>query len=510
MTSLAVPLKVVTRGRNSSAENSPTLASVGSRLTARTRPFAMQRANATESETSGADTWSSGVKHDFADLQIYPRANLPIQAKLIVSQPNDSLEREADRIADVVMRMPESPLRRGPVSHRQKARQEAASDLVQAKSAAVTAPITAPPIVNEVLNSAGQSLDAQSRGAMEQRFGHDFSRVRVHADTRAAESARAVDALAYTVGKSIVFGAGQFQPNSMHGQRLLAHELAHVVQQSGVPHPSELQRWAISGDTATADKQGDMLGPLAQEVGANFQDWKCIRPLHMKLADSNARPADFAERYDRYILIGDRFDVSNLKKETGPALQIHLFDAKNLYAAVTAKFYPGVGGTKDPAATIGEGAHWGRTPLASLVIVGHAHEGTMFGDATVFTPRVTDPEKPQQTFADAEMGISPQRCWFTRNAAVRAVGCDSEAWGQDFARHFLRVGATVTATVAPVRGTCSGKTPELIAIAGRCRALDGFEFASSFLSHGVTLEGPFRSAAEFHAGTYWAEIAGKL
>jgi hypothetical protein len=89
----------------------------------------------------------------------------------------------------------------------------------------------APPIVHDVLNSPGQPLDANARAFMEPRFGHDFSRVRVHADTKAAESARAVNAAAYTVGRDIVFGTGQYAPHSARGQRVLAHELTHVVQQ---------------------------------------------------------------------------------------------------------------------------------------------------------------------------------------------------------------------------------------------------------------------------------------
>ena len=84
---------------------------------------------------------------------------------------------------------------------------------------------------------------------MESRFGHDFSQVRVHTDTRAAESARAVNARAYTVGRNVVFGSGQYAPGSGEGQRLLAHELTHVVQQSATAsgngvssHPPALQR----------------------------------------------------------------------------------------------------------------------------------------------------------------------------------------------------------------------------------------------------------------------------
>ncbi len=88
-----------------------------------------------------------------------------------------------------------------------------------------------PPIVHEVLRSPGQPLDAATRAFMEPRFGHDFSQVRVHTDAKAAESARAVNAMAYTVGRDIVFGDSVRRTSE--GQKTLAHELAHVAQQSG-------------------------------------------------------------------------------------------------------------------------------------------------------------------------------------------------------------------------------------------------------------------------------------
>lgn len=66
---------------------------------------------------------------------------------------------------------------------------------------------------------------------MEPRFGHDFSQVRVHTDAKAAESARAVNALAYTIGQDVFFGLGEYMPSEITGQRLLAHELTHVLQQ---------------------------------------------------------------------------------------------------------------------------------------------------------------------------------------------------------------------------------------------------------------------------------------
>lgn len=90
----------------------------------------------------------------------------------------------------------------------------------------------APPSIHEVLRSAGQPLDPATRAFFEPRFGHDFSQVRVHNDAKAAASARAVNALAYTVGKHLVFAPGQYSPSTALGKRLLAHELTHVVQQA--------------------------------------------------------------------------------------------------------------------------------------------------------------------------------------------------------------------------------------------------------------------------------------
>src|SRR5437667_9620826 len=98
-----------------------------------------------------------------------------------------------------------------------------------------------PPIVQEVLRSPGQPLDAGTREFMEPRYGYDFSRVRVHTNARAAESARTVNALAYTVGKDVVFGEGEYEPGTSEGRRLLAHELTHVVQQFDQPSQSQLQ-----------------------------------------------------------------------------------------------------------------------------------------------------------------------------------------------------------------------------------------------------------------------------
>ena len=95
------------------------------------------------------------------------------------------------------------------------------------------APNRTPKVVQEVLHTAGRPLEPSVKKTMENHFRHDFSRVRVHTDTRAAESARAVSANAYAVGEHVAFAAGRYAPGTQAGDRLIAHELAHVRQQSG-------------------------------------------------------------------------------------------------------------------------------------------------------------------------------------------------------------------------------------------------------------------------------------
>jgi hypothetical protein len=108
---------------------------------------------------------------------------------------------------------------------------DCASKRLQRKAASGMSADAIPTSVQQVLRGPGRPLESPTRTMMEAGFGHDFSNVRVHADGRAAESARAVHALAYTVGHDVVFAGGQYSPGTSTGRRLIAHELAHVVQQ---------------------------------------------------------------------------------------------------------------------------------------------------------------------------------------------------------------------------------------------------------------------------------------
>lgn len=149
------------------------------------------------------------------------KKRLDLQTKLKVNDPGDIYEREADRMADQVTVTPAGLTVSGTPPR------------IQRFSGQSNAQMDAEPAsVDQALASPGRPLEPTLRQDMEQRFGHDFSRVRVHSGAAAEQSAREVNANAYTVGHDIVFGADRFAPETQEGRRLLAHELTHVVQQS--------------------------------------------------------------------------------------------------------------------------------------------------------------------------------------------------------------------------------------------------------------------------------------
>lgn len=223
-----------------------------------------------------------------------PAPRLPIQAKLRVGAVDDPLEHEADRVADQVMRMPavDGALTAAPP---QISRKSAASDEEEEKLQkkevvpAAAARSEAPPSVHEALRAPGQPLDASTRAYFEPRFGRDFSDVRVHSAPIAAQSAREVNAFAYTVGRNIAFDTGRFAPLTLSGRRLLAHELTHVVQQScSGGAPVSVQRFAEGehkaiGDVATGSQTiflaPDMpvtYGEIVALGGDYFGDWETL------------------------------------------------------------------------------------------------------------------------------------------------------------------------------------------------------------------------------------------
>jgi hypothetical protein len=139
-------------------------------------------------------------------------------------------------------------------------------------------PSGVPWIVHEVLGSSGRPLDESMRAFMEPRFGYDFGDVRVHTDAKAAESARAVNALAYTVGSHIVFGSGEYADTSSR-RHLLAHELTHVLQQHEA-RPSSMSRWNI----AAADSRSEHDADTAARAVMDGRGAGLIRPNETQIA----------------------------------------------------------------------------------------------------------------------------------------------------------------------------------------------------------------------------------
>ncbi len=250
-----------------------------------------------------------------------------LQTKLIIGQPGDKYEQEADRVADAVMRMPEPGMQRQvdeeeeeeilqtkplvdqitPVVQRQ-VEEEEKEEMLQAKSREDATPEVSNDLESKInaIKGGGRPLAESERAYFERRFGYDFGQVRMHKDTRAAESARAINAKAYTLGHDIIFGAGLYAPETGEGQRLLAHELTHVVQQktSEVPVlqtiPASPQPQIVSGFTATGTPRTQPSVVVFEDgpdidTHAHFPQFEWRAHITMSGANTNCFEAGFLQ-----------------------------------------------------------------------------------------------------------------------------------------------------------------------------------------------------------------------
>ncbi|UWZ82855.1 eCIS core domain-containing protein [Occallatibacter riparius] len=203
----------------------------------------------THSPRRPASTVQSAVIGNQAMLRRLSRSSPHLHRKLAIGAVHDPLEAQADHVADRVMRMPEpAGANRNNILQRKCAECEEEEKLHRKTEAAPQSDSEAPPIVHDVLNAPGEPLDAQSRAFMEPRLGTSLDPVRIHTTNRASDSARVVGARAYTVGNDIVFGHGEYSPSTREGRHLLAHELAHVAQQSAFDGygPNTLRRSPVT------------------------------------------------------------------------------------------------------------------------------------------------------------------------------------------------------------------------------------------------------------------------
>lgn len=214
-------------------------------------------------------------------------------AKLSIGSVDDPLEREADLTAEKVVRMPaptatadgtEPPpdppsvtaadtrlSRKCDACRKEDEEEKGAKVQRRATSGAPKGAAAAPPIVDQVLSSPGRPLDAGARAFFEPRFGADLSDVRIHTGSKAEASAKAVNALAYTVGSNIVFGPGRYAPTELEGRLLLAHELTHVIQQ-----PAETMLHRDVDDDPAFDEPGEDKSKPTTDAGDKKAD--CPKP----------------------------------------------------------------------------------------------------------------------------------------------------------------------------------------------------------------------------------------
>jgi hypothetical protein len=173
-----------------------------------------------------------------AQLAAQARQSSPlVQPKLVVTAAGDQYEQEADRAAAQVMREIAAPASR-PNDERELQSVRRPPDLVQRRTAGLLGGAQVEPGLESAIQSArggGQGLPEALRGKLEQSFGADFGGVTIHANAEADQLNQSLQARAFTTGQDIFFRQGEYAPSSAEGQRLLTHELAHVVQQSGQP-----------------------------------------------------------------------------------------------------------------------------------------------------------------------------------------------------------------------------------------------------------------------------------
>jgi hypothetical protein len=243
-----------------------------------------------------------------------------IQAKLKVGQPNDKYELEADRMADQVMRMSEPGIQR----KCKECMEEDEEGTLRRTQTNNQMPAVTPNIESGInsLKGSGQPLPEATRSFFEPRFGTDFSHVKVHNDARAADTAKSVNAHAFTIGRDVVFGVGQYTPGTAAGRSLLAHELTHVVQQG----PAVDQIMHLSGPAIQLQSTG-WSACSSTEIGSlNTELKEAVDWVNRAINDLSGKdwPARTKGALARYLTT----DSKHVKNTILPKLQLILGELK--------------------------------------------------------------------------------------------------------------------------------------------------------------------------------------
>lgn len=254
--------------------------------------------------------------------------DLMIQKKLQIGAVDDPLEKEADAMANRVMRMPETNFVQRKCSHceeEEKIRQKLQPAFIQKKSAA-EGETAVPSYVNEQISStrgSGNKMDGSTASFMESRFSSDFSAVRIHADEGAVQMSRALNAKAFTVGSDIYFNEGEYKPSSSEGKHLLAHELTHTIQQgaSGIVRRQPPQSPGHSPITTVYEDEDPLTPEQRAELVRNRQALinRVMEPLARHDSITFLRILRNLTSSDTLTLLNDDTFISRLSHAIGGA-----------------------------------------------------------------------------------------------------------------------------------------------------------------------------------------------
>jgi hypothetical protein len=261
-------------------------------------------------------------------------SEIGIQTKLKMSCPGDAYEQEAEKVADQLMKMSSSEsnpklfsstsnnkeLDRKKSSEREMKEKKEKINISKKPSSNSSDLETSDEITNQVSDVRADSsllLESSTKEFMESKFGHAFSKVRIHTGEMANRSANAVNAIAYTVGNDIVFGEGQYRPDTLEGRKLLAHELTHVVQQSNTNTNNNNVTTPLGLNTLSSaeriSRQKATKGTSAEELEKQFQqailksDW-----THAVDRLAAFSITDIPKLLERYVITQSELDL--LKK----------------------------------------------------------------------------------------------------------------------------------------------------------------------------------------------------
>ncbi len=255
-----------------------------------------------------------------------PTGSIPIQAKLAIGQPADVYEQEANRIADMILQCQcttpeceeEGVIRRQIDEEEEKPIQmkQMSPDLHVENSQDISEQILHQKCI-------GRALEPETRKFMESRFGYDFGEVRIHTDNQAEVMARNLNAEAFTIGRDVYFGSGRYNPATNSGQRLVAHELTHVVQQSHQPRLQRLVRTSLVTCPAgqnpySADRRASTLLDNAMTLIDSAIAQRSASPAHADvIAVSNAMHTAFRlnpANNDHWTLAAPHFGLHLIRR----------------------------------------------------------------------------------------------------------------------------------------------------------------------------------------------------